>query len=362
MRFKLLCIGAALSFLYIFSAETEEKTYSGLSTTVPNANSPDSGNQKRQNPLTQTSPALLPNRLNYLQYPKNQEEEASQTTSDTLELSESEETLSPNSPDSSEDERNSKELQSTNNRSNSVQAQLDEALQDIETLANELEEAVADKEEAIMRFEIKKMEAEELESKLKFVNEVLREYDGYLADKEAEFNRVVNELKNKKTENADKGTQTEQVNTAENEVQTDLVLSKTDNNYQKYQYYADPSSIPDNLFAHEGALHLNGDQFGKHLKTFLNAKKVRDAGVRDLYVDLYNVDMKKTVSTKNIDMLTNSIGKMLYADPSKRSVNAYLQLLKAIIFALDKNHKQSANLLPIAQALGREMLLADKVL
>ena len=47
MKFKLLCIGAALSFLYMFSAETKEN-YSGLSATVPNANSSDSDNQKLQ--------------------------------------------------------------------------------------------------------------------------------------------------------------------------------------------------------------------------------------------------------------------------------------------------------------------------
>ena len=390
MKFKLLCIGAALSFLYMFSAETKEN-YSGLSATVPNANSSDSDNQKLQNPLINTSPAVLPSRLNYLQYPQNQEE-AIQTTSDTLELSESEETLSPNSPKTEEENTryhkvaqnspysseyeqaiyegpfkgilnssDSRELQSTNNnQSDSVNIQLAEALKNVEVLENELEEAIADKEDALMRLDIKRMELEELDSKLKYVNEVLREYDDYLAEKEAEFNRLAGELKNKK--NADKSTQTEQVNTAESVVQTDSVLSKTNNNYKKYQYYADPSSIPDNLFANERALHLNGEQFGKHLKTLLKAKKVSNAGIRDLYGDLYNVDMKKSVSTKNIDMLTNSIGKMLYANPSKRSVNVYLQLLKAIIFALGNNNKQNAGLLPIAQALGREMLLADKVL
>ena len=225
MKFKLLCIGAALSFLYMFSAETKEN-YSGLSATVPNANSSDSDNQKLQNPLINTSPAVLPSRLNYLQYPQNQEE-AIQTTSDTLELSESEETLSPNSPKTEEENTryhkvaqnspysseyeqaiyegpfkgilnssDSRELQSTNNnQSDSVNIQLAEALKNVEVLENELEEAIADKEDALMRLDIKRMELEELDSKLKYVNEVLREYDDYLAEKEAEFNRLAGELK-----------------------------------------------------------------------------------------------------------------------------------------------------------------------
>ena len=130
--------------------------------------------------------------------------------------------------------------------------------------------------------------------------------------------------------------------------------------YRKVKPFLDVDAIPDDLFADIPALHIKGNEFGKHLKKLLKAEKVSGAGIKDLCSDLYSVDLKRTIVAKNIDSLVNYIGKILYSNPKERSLDDYLQLLKMTISAINSgNHN---DMLPIAQTLAKEMLLSDKIL
>ena len=129
--------------------------------------------------------------------------------------------------------------------------------------------------------------------------------------------------------------------------------------YKEFKPFFNIASIPDDLWANETALHINGNEFGKHLKRFLKAKSINNAGIKDLYNDLSTVDLKVTIITKSVDSLVNYIGKILYSNPKERSINDYLQLLKAIILAILNGHKE---MFPIAQTIAREMLLNSKIL
>ena len=130
--------------------------------------------------------------------------------------------------------------------------------------------------------------------------------------------------------------------------------------YKKYKSFFDTSSIPDDLYADQPALHINGNEFGIHLRKFLKAKSINTAGIKELSSDLSTVDLAKRIVTTNVDSLVNYIGKILYANPKERSLNDYLQLLKAIVLAMNNN--RHPDMLLIAQTIAREMLLVNKTL
>lgn len=129
---------------------------------------------------------------------------------------------------------------------------------------------------------------------------------------------------------------------------------------QKLEQYSNSTAIPDDLYADETALHINGNEFGKHLKRLLKAKKVNGAGIKDLLNDLSTVDLQRRIVTTSVESLVNYIGKILYSNPKERSLSDYLQLLKAIVLAME-NGKHN-EMLPIAQTIAREMLLNSKIL
>ncbi|MBR1735051.1 MAG: hypothetical protein IJ730_06375 [Alphaproteobacteria bacterium] len=137
-------------------------------------------------------------------------------------------------------------------------------------------------------------------------------------------------------------------------------LKESFNKFQKYQMYINPQSIPDDLYSDKKALHIKGNNFGKHLKTLLMSSTVKQSNIEDLRTDLSDIGRKLDLKIRDENSLLIAIGRTLYENPKKRSQGLYLQLLRAIILKLPDSKFKS--MLPIAQALATEMLLADNVL